>query len=105
MIDTKELRQLAQAAMTGPDGVSLNWVKLLQDFQKQANPAVINELLDRLLFAQVTIEELRKDNEALRMAVSGMADKEIVAYMSSRNGFISKENKNPEYNIPLVKKW
>ena len=60
---------------------------------------------DRLLFAQVAIEELRKDNAALRKAVSGMADKEPVAYMSSRNGFMSKENKNPEYNIPLVKKW
>ena len=60
---------------------------------------------DRLLFAQVAIEELRKDNAALRKAVSGMADKEPVAYISSRNGFISKENKNPEYNIPLVKKW
>ena len=60
---------------------------------------------DRLLFAQVAIEELRKDNEALRMAVSDMADKEPLTYMSSRNGFISKENKNPKYNIPLVKKW
>lgn len=28
----------------------------------------------------------------------------VVAYMSSRNGFIAKENKNPEYNIQLVKK-
>jgi len=48
MIDTKELRRLAQAATPGPDGVSLNWLKPLQDFQKEANPAVINELLDRL---------------------------------------------------------
>ena len=52
MIDTKELRRLAQAAMTGPDGVSLNWLKLLQDFQKEANPAAINELLDRLEVAE-----------------------------------------------------
>ena len=48
MINTKELRRLAQAALTGPDGVSLNWVKLLQDFQEEANPAAIIELLDRL---------------------------------------------------------
>ena len=48
MIDINELRRLAQAATPGPDGVSLNWIKLLQDFQKEANPAAINELLDRL---------------------------------------------------------
>ena len=47
-INIDELRRLAQAAMTGPDGVSLNWVKLLQDFQKEANPATVSELLDRL---------------------------------------------------------
>lgn len=52
MIDTKELRRLAQAAMTGPDGVSLNWVKLLQDFQKEASPAAVSELLDRLESAE-----------------------------------------------------
>ena len=52
MIDTNELRRLAQAANAAPDGVSLNWVKLLQDFQKEANPAVINELLDRLEAAE-----------------------------------------------------
>jgi hypothetical protein len=44
MIDTKELRRLAQAALIGPDGVSLNWLKLLQDFQKEANPAAVSEL-------------------------------------------------------------
>ena len=48
MIDTKELRRLAQAALAGPDGISLNWIKLLQDFQQSANPAAISELLDRL---------------------------------------------------------
>ena len=52
MIDTKELRRLAQAALIGPDGVSLNWLKLLQDFQKEANPAAVSELLDRLEAAE-----------------------------------------------------
>ena len=47
-INIDELRRLAQAALAGPDGVSLNWVKLLQDFQKTASPAAILELLDRL---------------------------------------------------------
>lgn len=27
-----------------------------------------------------------------------------VAYQSSRNGFICKENKNPDYNLPLIVK-
>ena len=62
MIDTKELRQLAQAALIGPDGVSLNWLKLLQDFQKEASPAVIDELLDRLELAE-------KERDALRTLV------------------------------------
>ena len=54
-IDTKELRRLAQAALIGPDGVSLNWLKLLQDFQKEANPSVICELIDRLEAAEKDI--------------------------------------------------
>ena len=58
MIDINELRRLAQAAMTGPDGVSLNWVKLLQDFQKEANPAVIDELLDRLERAEKEVNKI-----------------------------------------------
>lgn len=29
---------------------------------------------------------------------------DTVAYQSSRNGFISKENKNPDYNLPLIVK-
>ena len=60
MIDTKKLRQLAQAALTGPDGVSLNWVKLLQDFQKEANPATISELLSRLEAAEKELESWKE---------------------------------------------
>ena len=59
MIDTKELRRLAQAATPGPDGVSLNWLKLLQDFQKEASPVAISELLDRLEAAEKERDELR----------------------------------------------
>ena len=58
MINIKELRRLAQAALTGPDGASLNWLKLLQDFQKEANPAVINELLDRLERAEKEVNKI-----------------------------------------------
>ena len=66
MIDTKELRRLAQAAKHGPDGVSLNWLKLLQDFQKEANPAVINELLDR-------IEAAEKERDDAKAAAKNIA--------------------------------
>ena len=58
MISINELRILAQAATPGPDGVSLNWLKLLQDFQKEANPAVIDELLDRLERAEKEVNKI-----------------------------------------------
>ena len=82
MIDTKELRRLAQAALTGPDGVSLNWVKLLQDFQKEANPATISELLDRLERAeskcleQARLNGIGSEREAALMAKFEAAEKE-----------------------------
>ena len=66
MININELRRLAQAAMTGPDGVSLNWLKLLQDFQKEATPAAISELLDRL-------EEAEKERGSAMMLVDRLA--------------------------------
>ena len=60
MIDINKLRRLAQAANAAPDGVSLNWVKLLQDFQKEANPAAVSELLDRIEAAESdAIEQAR----------------------------------------------
>ena len=59
MNDINKLRRLAQAATPGPDGVSLNWLKLLQDFQKEASPAVITELLDRIEAAEKEREKLR----------------------------------------------
>ena len=55
-INIDELRRLAQAALAGPDGVSLNWVKLLQDFQKTASPAAILELLGRFEAAEKEIK-------------------------------------------------
>jgi len=82
MIDINELRRLAQAATPGPDGVSLNWLKLLQDFQKEANPAVINELLDRLEAAesdaleQARLNGMGASREAALMAKLEAAEKE-----------------------------
>ena len=82
MIDINELRRLAQAAMTGPDGVSLNWVKLLQDFQKEASPAAVSELLDRLeeaesdAIGQVLLNGVGASHEAALMAKLEAAEKE-----------------------------
>ena len=79
MIDISKLRRLTQAALTGPDGVSLNWVKLLQDFQKEASPAAVSELLDRLELAEKSDAESismyrksRDERDALRAKVSDL---------------------------------
>ena len=95
MIDINKLRRLAQAAMTGPDGVSLNWVKLLQDFQKEANPAAVSELLDRLEAAEkdIALKEriidslgselyaVANERDELRAKVAEMEQQEPVAWM------------------------
>ena len=80
-INITELRRLAQAATPGPDGVSLSWIKLLQDFQQGANPAAINELLDRLEAAEKSDAEsiamyrkARDERDELRAAVRHEAD-------------------------------
>lgn len=43
-------------------------------------------------------------NAEQRAAMRKLAEEATpVAYQSTRNGFIAKENKNPEYNTPLYK--
>jgi len=66
-INITELRQLAQAALAGPDGISLNWIKLLQEFQQKVSPAAVSELLERL-------ESAEKERDALRAALRHEAD-------------------------------
>ena len=90
MIDTKELRRLAQAALIGPDGVSLNWLKLLQDFQKEANPAAVSELLDRLEAAEKErdwnaerLEDAIEELTALRAKIEEMKQQEPVAWCAT----------------------
>ena len=55
----------------------------------------VAELLDRL-------EAAEKERDDLRARIKEMEQQEPVAWTSSRNGFICKENKNPDYNIPLI---
>ena len=95
MIDINELRRLTQAAMPGPDGVSLSWVRLFQDFQQGASPAVINELLDRLEAAESVLRDfgttaqevecwleryrcLEREAEASRARIESMEQQEPV---------------------------
>lgn len=81
-INIDELRRLAQAATPGPDGFSMRWLKLLKDFQEEANPATITELLDRLEAAesdcleQVRLNGMGASREAALMAKLEAAEKE-----------------------------
>ena len=75
-ININELRRVAQAATPGPDGVSLNWVKLLQDFQKEANPAAVSELLNRLEAAESSVAWHRRRWMALQMHQMKMREPE-----------------------------
>ena len=99
MIDINELRRLAQAATPGPDGVSLNWLKLLQDFQKEASPAAITKLLDRLEAAesdaleQARLNGMGSEREAALLAKLEAAEKERDALRS----------KNHQYQVRLRK--
>lgn len=74
MIDINELRRLAQAALAGPDGISLNWIKLLQDFQQKTSPAAISELLDRLEAAENDVALKERVIDALGSELNAVAN-------------------------------
>ena len=101
---------------------------LVQDCKLAGSPvfllrmAVMNELLDRLeeaesdgleqarlngigaekeLALMAKLEAAEKERDALRARIEEMEKQEPVAWMSSRNGFIVKDNKNHDYNMPL----
>ena len=83
MIDINELRRLAQAALIGPDGFSMRWLKLLKDFQEEANPSVICGLIDRLEAAesdaleQARLNGMGASREAALVAKLEAAEKEV----------------------------
>jgi hypothetical protein len=52
----------------------------------------------------VLIDQLKRKVADLENQLEDIKYSDVVAYQSSRNGFIAKENKNLEYNIPLIKK-
>ena len=66
-----------------------SWKGLAAQFSKEADKAKTH-----LAFAKDELNHLRTKVEA-------MERQEPVAWMSSRNGFIVKDNKNHDYNLPL----
>lgn len=66
---------------------------------EQIAQEVMREMADAILPQVVGAYE----EAFLRRCLSKLAEQaeEPVAYQSTRNGFIAKEDKNPEYNIPL----
>ena len=117
MIDINELRRLAQAVQAVPDSPRNihERVNALHDLHDALLSGVVLEILDRLEAAETELAELRSsmkfrtsligrteaERDTLRAKITEMEKQEPVAWMSSRNGFICKENKNPDYNIPL----
>ena len=72
-IDTNKLRRLTQAALIGPVGVSRNWLTPLQDFQKEATPSVISEILDRLEAAEKDVALKERVIDALGSELNAVA--------------------------------
>ena len=88
MIDINELRRLAQAALIGPDGVSMRWLNLLKDFQEEANPSEVLDLLDRLEAAESETASWKglatqfgQEADALRAKIAEMENQEPVAWL------------------------
>ena len=60
-------------------------------------PAISNDVA----MAYHRCAQFKKENDELRAKIEQMERREPVAWMSSRNGFICKDNKNTDYNMPL----
>ena len=60
-------------------------------------PAISNDVA----MAYHRCAQFKKENDELRAKIEAMEKQEPVAWMSSRNGFIVKDNKNTDYNMPL----
>ena len=52
---------------------------------------------------QILIDQLKRRIAELENQLEGIKYAPIIAYQNSRNGFISKEDRNPEYNIALIR--
>ena len=104
----------------------------IQTFGSQAiNESDLNELLDRLELTESReavykkafeisektahdltekvipnirdqLETAEKERDELRAKIEAIEKQKPIAWISSRNGFIAKDNKNHEYNLPLI---
>ena len=105
MIDTKEIRKAL--AIHGVDVLNEDEVLDVLDHLEAAEKEIeswkgvakqfgndADTLRTHLSFAK---DELNR----LRAKIEAMENQEPVAWMSSRNGFICKDNKNTDYNMPL----
>lgn len=68
---------------------------------EQIADAVSKEMLGNV--ATLQPELVKWNREYLSRCLEKLAEQDVepVAYQSTRNGFIAKENKNPEYNVGL----
>ena len=104
-VDINELRRLAQAAMAAPDGLSVEWMDRLGQFQEAADASVVSELLDRLEAAEsdaahqkaLADSALRVANgwerkcDALRAKVAEMEQQEPVGTLHDDGCFVWRE--------------
>ena len=64
-------------------------------------PAEVSIDREELRQLRDELAQYKNERDALRAKIEAMEKQEPVAWMNSRNGFICKENKNPDYNVPL----
>ena len=76
MIDTKELRRLAQAANAEPDGDVMSWIEGMQRLQGALLPDDVLELLDRLEAAESSAAWHQRRWMALQMHQKKMREPE-----------------------------
>lgn len=51
---------------------------------------------------QILIDQLKRRIAELENQLEDIKCAPIIAYQNSRNGFIAKENRNPEYSVALI---
>ena len=95
-ININELRPAVEAA--GLNAISMQEVLELLD---RLDAAESDALEQARLNGRGASREAEKERDTLRARIEEMEKQGPVAWMSSRNGFICKDNKNTDYNMPL----
>ena len=101
MIDINELRQSLGAVQ--PEEVAELLDRLEASEADALEQARLNGMgAEREMALMAKLEAAEKERDTLRARIEAMENQKPVAWISSRNGFICKENKNPDYNLPLI---